>query len=35
MTDSRETEYVKRLLQMNPLEQPLEILTLRLSLIHI
>lgn len=29
MTDSRETEYVKRLLQMNPLEQPLEILTLR------
>ncbi|QDT88447.1 hypothetical protein [Gimesia algae] len=29
MTDSRETEYVKQLLQMNPLEQPLEILSLR------
>ena len=29
MTDSRETDYVRRLLQMNPLEQPLEILTLR------
>jgi hypothetical protein len=29
MTDSRETKYACRLLQMNPLEQPMEILAVR------
>ncbi|WP_339731048.1 hypothetical protein [uncultured Gimesia sp.] len=34
MTTSREVEYVRRLLQMNPLEQTTEILTLRRDFLH-